>query len=1003
MRLVWSAAVLCGWCVSVQADGMFMGAAVLDERASGRAAVASAEQKGVVIELPQGREALLLQTTYHGPADRFAWVIPVPSKPGKDDVFLAEPAFIEVLLKETAPEVKTTITDPRDRAMPGEMMQKSAAPGPAGGMAPGTEAVTVYERFVVGKFDATILAATDAGILTAWLQRNGYRVPEESADILGHYVRAKWTFVALRMQPAAAAARPVLDDVDPIGIRFPASELVYPLYISRASSRQKTSLLLFVLSRQPVQCDGLREAPLPLDKPLPKGSSYATIRRKAIESAGPSLVTEYRARGGMPYPDLYFDKDAWLPREGKGWSAKELWATRCWMLLDREQMQDLTFSPSADPLPRQLLIKREGRLHPQPVSGWTRERISWLVVVAALIAAVFIVRAGARRGPMSVVLGGTLLLALIALAHSGSLGYLSTGTRELDQALQQIDGLMQRFHGTFGCYPAKLHDLVAAAPRTEGVDSSDNPVEIAPGAANWVGSAELPVDPLTGRRDSWVYEPTGAPMVDSGGFEIAVYWGNPGARRDEPMFPLSEEAGLDHQRRQAGRYWLPKSTPQRPFSHAHGGATNAAPISGGPHTLCKLIPTGPGARPMFSPPDQGVRIILAAPGARVAEIGEPNQTVHAFAWAPDRNRYVFAASGAEYPWIFRSDLGGSWIRPLTRRPWSVEVIDLAWHPSADKYAVVARAPQDAARLYLIGPEGVPQPVGQPDGYRVVQFSPSGRALLAIVGPLRDQPHTPRRGRLRYVPLDGSPPREIADEVLVAPFETTAAGCVAIRAHAGADVSLLLIDPEDRIRDLPLPVTPATVIDTWLGADEVLVALDNHAGKVGEVWSHPLPDGEWRLVLRWELLKPGTHSRIGEVALLGRAPQTRPGHHENQPFLLAHPDGDYRVFAITDYPRRPSVERLARPDSAGTPLGNVTVTPEGESISVRAGPVLWPNAFQAGDLASADWLVQNTATRVTKRDRTHITVVARRVPLWNEDPVTIRRNAYRDCLRRFTEQ
>jgi hypothetical protein len=976
---------------------MFMGAAVLDERASGKTEVASTEQKGVVIELPQGREALLLQTTYHGPADRFAWVIPVPGKPGKDDVFLAEPAFIEVLLKETAPRVKTHITAPQQRL--GEMqkmMQRGAAsaPGPAGGEAPGTEAVTVYERFEVGKFDATILAATDAGVLTQWLQRNGYQVPDESADILGHYVRLKWTFVALRMQPAAAAARPVLDDVDPVGIRFPASKLVYPLYISRGSSRQKTALLLFVLSKQPVECDGLPEASLPLDKPQPKGTSYATIRRKAIESAGPSLVTEYRARGGMPYSDLYFDKDAWLPREGRNWSAKELWTTRCWTLLDREQMQDLTFSPSADPRPRQVSIERHGQLRLQPALWWTRERLAWLVVVASLIVAVFILRAGARRGPAGGALAVTLLIALVALAHAGTMGYLSTGTRELDTALKQLDDLMQRFHRTYGCYPEKLKDLVAAAPRTAGVDSSGNPVQIAPPGSTGADAdpGELPVDPLTGRRDTWVYEPTGTPMVDSGGFEITLYRGNPTARHDEPMFPLSQESLLDYERHEAGRCWLPESPPQRPFTHPRTERPYTVPLQAGRDVLCKRIPT-----------DKGPRIILAAPQAHAAEIGKPIADISAFAWAPDQNRYVYASGDGTHPWIFRSDVGGSWTKPLTRKPWPVGVIGLAWHPTADKWAVIAIGSQGRptdSRLYTIGVEGVPQPVGQPGRYGLVEFSPSGRALLAIVGLPPNQPQTRGRGLLRYVPLDGTAPRDIDEEVALQPFGRTAAGCVAVRAHMGADVSLLLIDREDRTRELPLPVTPATVVDTWLGADEVLVALDNHTAKVGEVWSHPLPDGDWRRVARWELIRPGTHSRTGEIALLGRAPQTRSGYREFQPFLLAHPDDGYHVYAIADYLRHPQVEQLSSPDWAYVGPGPTTVKLDRTPIQVLAGRVLWPNAFGAGDLVGATEVTQHPAIRVGKSDQKHIIVGAAEVRLWNEDPLTIPRNASKDCLRQL---
>jgi hypothetical protein len=1227
MRPLHMVGVALGLVAFAHGDGMFMGTALIDERASGKTAVASTEQKGVIIELPEGREALLLQTTYHGPSDKFAWVIPVPGRPAKEDVFLAEPAFIDVLLKETAPEVKTTITDPRHRGMAGERMQKmeaGAPPGPGGeGAMPG--AVTVYERFDIGSFEATVLSATQPNALTEWLRENGYRVPEDSADVLGHYVRKQWYFVALKMQPAKAAGQPVLDDVDPVGIRFATDNLVYPLHISRASSRQKTGLLLFVLSAKPVACDQLPEATLPIEKRFPKGSAYAAIRKEAVDSAAPALVTEYRSPHGMPYPDLYYEKDAWAPREGKKWSATGLWAARQWTLLDREKMEDLTFSSSPDKAATRLLIQRTGELHVSlrqraaetpSTNFWlyvvgsaalylfvawltnagfrlnrtgigtgvigglglvaalmiagllgalllvfaaalcligcalretrpgqsdeprlaARDLLSGMVVAAGmgglgyvvlrlfafgsefhysdfgeqitdllagdariattllvavalavwLASVAFFLRvnlkaAGARAAWMAVPafvmgvllvwteargdhLGGLLwglpawfdavvsgrallawvltgeallcLLALVALvsflaaapwvaprqwrrvqpltltfvslaliaaasgvvamarAHAGMSGYVATGSRELDQALQQIDGMMTSFHDTYGCYPEELEDLTASAVPKWGVDSSGNAVEPVSRMGYAGGDRELPVDPLTGRRDTWVYEPTGNPMVDSGGFEITLSnGGNLTPDRTGMGNPMSPDSYLDAQRHQTGRYWIPEGTPEPPFQHRAIDDPRAIRLGAGRGTLSKLIPT-----------DRGLRIALAAPSAGVAEVGDRRQDIGTFAWAPDHAQYVFTERDEHPARVWRCAIEQiPKAKSLTRRPWDAEVIDLAWHPRAEKWAAIARRPEDGpdkARAYLIGPEGGAQPFGPPGRYSAVEFAPSGRALLAIAGP------SASRGRLRYVPLDGSPPREIADGVVAQPFETSALGCLAIRAHTGGDVSLLLIDPQDRIRELPLPVTPATVVDTWLGADEVLIALDSHTAKIGEVWSYLLEERRWRRLAQWELLKPGTHSRTGEIVILGRAPQTRPGGHEVQPFVLAHPDGDYQVYAVSEYRQHPSVQLLARPEwAAHIRPDTPPVSLDGKQFTVRVGGVYWPNAFKPGDLVVMDVTETDprSAEKVAKRDRAHLTVGGRQIGLWNGDPILIRRNASRDFLRKLTPQ
>ena len=69
-------------CGALWADGCFIAPPA---RTQGENRVASTEQKGVIIGLPDGDEVLLLQTTYHGPADEFAWLVPVPGEPGADE------------------------------------------------------------------------------------------------------------------------------------------------------------------------------------------------------------------------------------------------------------------------------------------------------------------------------------------------------------------------------------------------------------------------------------------------------------------------------------------------------------------------------------------------------------------------------------------------------------------------------------------------------------------------------------------------------------------------------------------------------------------------------------------------------------------------------------------------------------------------------------------------------------------------------------------------------
>ena len=345
----------------VWADGCFIEPIDLDSRASGATGVASTEQKAVIIELPEGREALILQTTYQGPADRFAWVVPVPGQPSEDDVSLVDPALFTELLVTTAPKVETRIGAPKQQF---QMMKGKAAegmPGMDGTEAATEEFVTVHEQFEVGDFDATVLSSVRAGALEEWLNENGYRMPAGAAGTFAHYVERKWTFVALKMQAGVVEEKPLIEDVDPVCICFDTDQLVYPLRISRISSRAKTAMTLLLVSDKALKCDQLPDAELPTGKTL-KRTSYATVRREAVDAGPASMVCEYRGDAGEEALQLRLDRELWPSPIRPGASAR-LFTTRYWTLLDLDEMEDLTFSNLGTPTTHRLHISRVGELY----------------------------------------------------------------------------------------------------------------------------------------------------------------------------------------------------------------------------------------------------------------------------------------------------------------------------------------------------------------------------------------------------------------------------------------------------------------------------------------------------------------------------------------------------------------------------------------------------------------------------------------------------------------
>ncbi len=158
-----------------------------------------------------------IQIAYTGEAEKFSWVLPLPSVPtlgvGTEDVF--------TFLRQT--------TDPRftlqwnwlDGCSAGDECFPSAEDGGfQDGGDDGTEGtdgggVSVVAEGSVGPFDYKVVESTSGDALFEWLNDNGYDQPESSKPIVGHYVNQEFKFLALRLQKDKSAG-----DLQPVVISY---------------------------------------------------------------------------------------------------------------------------------------------------------------------------------------------------------------------------------------------------------------------------------------------------------------------------------------------------------------------------------------------------------------------------------------------------------------------------------------------------------------------------------------------------------------------------------------------------------------------------------------------------------------------------------------------------------------------------------------------------------------------------------------------------------------
>ncbi len=522
-RACWAVvAVVC--CVAAAADGLVA-------TSVGKGA-AEAGQKAIILDLGNGDEILVLQITYSGDASDFAWVIPVPTMPRADGIARAPDWFVQRLFEQTAPRVETLSGQERYQGV--EAMAERGRPPDA--LPP--EQVVVWQTLQVGPYTAQVLQATAPGILDNWLARHGYKLPAKAALVLDRYVRRGWFFVTLKIAAPAVGERLRQGDLPALAITFPKRDysLVYPLAISSISARGRCAVDVIVIARWAAQC---REMPIALP-PQRLKTRGKTIWQGMCEltDGGRQALLLWRS------PSTPLPEDAapeFLPFRPQ-WRA--MWCQRVWMWLKPDQMRDLHFEPSlrgaaavrlsivrSRPVSRSALAALR-----QPPDQVYRHARRWLQgqlvssdqAAVALIA--FVVVVGAVIGILVVILLrrvfgvtlGVLALALsAALLCSGALAGITMPGESWsawDYAAGKMHRAIARFVDRFGAYPLRAADLLARRPRY-GQDVSGNRVRIGPSAL-WRPLRQLPPDPVTGKRTTWLIDLAAPELVTSRRMEV---------------------------------------------------------------------------------------------------------------------------------------------------------------------------------------------------------------------------------------------------------------------------------------------------------------------------------------------------------------------------------------------------------------------------------------------------------------------------------------------------
>lgn len=229
----------------------------------------------------------VVQISYTGDRDAFAWIVPVPGVPvlGADFPDLALNAL-------------DTATQPTyfERQCPrfGGMADAGAftAAGDASADA-GAPPVTVLDQKLVGPYETVTLAATSATDLVQWLQAHSYRITDPMIPVLAPYIENGLHFVALRLQADRTAS-----DVTPLEMTYQGDRPMIPLRLTSVAAQPEMGIVTFILDGRKWAPENYVDLKIPdelieFDQWGNQNNYLKLVSQETDKVGGQAFVTEY--------------------------------------------------------------------------------------------------------------------------------------------------------------------------------------------------------------------------------------------------------------------------------------------------------------------------------------------------------------------------------------------------------------------------------------------------------------------------------------------------------------------------------------------------------------------------------------------------------------------------------------------------------------------------------------------------------------------------------------
>lgn len=276
-----------------------------------------------------GSVTAVIEIEYFGPAERFAWMLPVEGTPS---IAVSSSTALSSLSDATEPRyvLRTTVegTCRREASRSdGGAIDAGAGPRSDGGAPTPPPSVSVVDGGAVGPYDYVIIsvdptASDPSGDALLWLSLNGYDVDPFGRDRLAPYLDAGMNILAFRLTKGNDTG-----SIRPVMIGFGAGLPTIPIRPTAVAASDDMGVLVWVLGQHravPVNYMSLELNEALVNWLSPIDTYDALVTRAANEAGGQGFVTEL-AGPAAPFAESIFpasQSEAWASIRDGDWSGR---------------------------------------------------------------------------------------------------------------------------------------------------------------------------------------------------------------------------------------------------------------------------------------------------------------------------------------------------------------------------------------------------------------------------------------------------------------------------------------------------------------------------------------------------------------------------------------------------------------------------------------------------------------------------------------------------------